>query len=223
VFNTANFNIPELIARLIAILIAFSVHEFSHGLASYVLGDPTTKTDGRLSLNPIRHIDPIGFFCLLILHIGWAKPVQVNPRYYDNPKWGMAITALAGPTSNFIMAAVAIFIYFPLYAFLGSSSSMQFVTLLFIEFFSINISLMIFNMIPVPPLDGSKVFFAFMPDEMYFNMISSTPISSIIFAMILFTGVASRIIGPVEDFFINGLFGLAQMFYGFIFGLMGAF
>ncbi|MDR2899076.1 MAG: site-2 protease family protein [Clostridiales bacterium] len=219
-FNASSFNVTELIARLIAIIIAFSVHEFSHGLASYILGDPTAKTDGRLSLNPMRHIDPVGFICLLVLRIGWAKPVNVDPRYYDNPKWGMAITALAGPASNFLMAAAAIFIFFPISVFFGDSPSMQFPNLLFVEFLGINISLMIFNMIPIPPLDGSKVFFAVFPDNMYFNMISTTNISNIIFVVILFTGVASRIIGPVQSFFINGLFGLAELFYGLIFNVV---
>ena len=99
--------IPTLVYTVPAVLIAISLHEFAHGWASWKLGDPTPRATGRLSLNPLRHLDPIGTLCLLVFHFGWAKPVPVDMRYFKNPKAGMAVTALAGPVSNFLLALLA--------------------------------------------------------------------------------------------------------------------
>jgi Zn-dependent protease len=144
------------IPALVAILIAITVHEFSHAWMAHYLGDPTAKLEGRLSLNPLVHIDPLGFLMLIFVHFGWAKPVPYNPHYLKNPRSGSLLIALAGPISNFILALV---FSIPL-KYISPDS-------IFIDFFLlsvyINLGLMIFNLIPIPPLDGSKILAFFIP------------------------------------------------------------
>lgn len=151
-----------------AALIAIILHEISHGLVSSWLGDPTPKRQGRLSLNPLKHLDPIGTLCLIIFHVGWAKPVVVNPEYYKNKKRGMALVALAGPVTNFILAIVSIIIISLITAF--ATTETTFINIIF-NFFTylaiINLGLGIFNLIPIPPLDGSRIIGAFLSDAAY--------------------------------------------------------
>ena len=172
-FNIQSFS--ELIFRLIAVILALTFHEFSHGLAAYLMGDDTARSQGRLTLNPLKHIDIFGCIMLLLVGFGWAKPVGVNPMRFKNPKAGMAITALAGPVSNFILA----FIFYVLALVVqinatGANGQIGQTAIAVITFFSVcismNIGLGIFNMIPVPPLDGSRVVTAFLPDRMYFGI-----------------------------------------------------
>ena len=146
-----------LIYRAIGILIGMVTHEWAHGFISYKLGDPTPKSDGRLSLNPLRHLDPIGVAMLLICGFGWAKPVQVNYNYYDNPKKGMALTAVAGPVMNILVAIITLFLY--KHILVGST--------LLMTIASINVSLAVFNLIPIPPLDGSKILAVILPEDLY--------------------------------------------------------
>jgi Zn-dependent protease len=146
---------------LAAILLAIIIHEMCHGFAAYALGDPTAKEMGRLSLNPLRHIDPIGALMMLIAGFGWAKPVQVDARNFHNPKRDMALTALAGPVSNFIFAFLAVG------CFHFAKTQLFFNFLLYCTI--LNIGLGMFNLIPIPPLDGSKVLGAFLPNRLYFR------------------------------------------------------
>ncbi len=172
-------DIIYLILSAFAVLITLTVHEYFHGYAAYKLGDKTAEKMGRLSLNPIRHIDPIGALCMIFFHFGWAKPVPVNTRYFKNPKRDFAIVALAGPLSNFALAFVSAFIYILIYALVGDavfSSAFLFSivenTLNFLMIFHlVNIGIGIFNMIPVPPLDGSRVLGAFLPYRAYNKML----------------------------------------------------
>ena len=164
-----------------AVLIALSVHEYAHGLAAYLLGDPTAKNQGRLSVNPLSHLDPIGTLCLLFLKFGWAKPVPVDPRYFKNPRKGMAITALCGPLANLILAFLGAFIYLAVLslfeAILIDVAVSQLVFLLmkyfltFLFYFHfINLTLALFNCLPLPPLDGSRFLYVFLPDRAYFKV-----------------------------------------------------
>ena len=146
-----SFNIMQVIYTLPALLIALTFHEFSHGLAAYYLGDNTAKVRGRLTLNPIKHIDPIGLFTLLVFKFGWAKPVPFNPLNFKNRKWGTLIVALAGPFSNFILA----FLSFMLLLLINPVNPLFFIFLN--SLFLYNLILCVFNLIPVPPLDGSKI------------------------------------------------------------------
>ena len=162
----------------LASLIALTVHEFSHGLVAYRLGDPTAHAMGRLTLNPIRHIDPVGALCMIVFRFGWARPVPIDPRYFKNPKRDFALCARAGPVSNLIFAIFTGFLYsLLLFLFSGIEFTSAFafelcknlLNFLFI-FHYVNLGLTVFNLIPVPPLDGSRILNVILPDRIYFRI-----------------------------------------------------
>ncbi len=171
-------NILYYVLSAIAVLIVLTIHEYSHAYAAYKLGDNTAKSFGRLTLNPIKHIDPFGALCMLLFHFGWAKPVPINARNFKNPKRGFAITALAGPLSNLITAFISAFLYLLTYALLRDVNfSSEFTlnlaqnTLDFIYVFHIiNVGIAIFNLLPVPPLDGSRILTVVLPPRIYFGI-----------------------------------------------------
>ena len=151
-------NVTELLYVVPAALAAIIGHEFAHGYVSYKMGDPTPKRDGRLSLNPLKHLDPLGTLCLILFHFGWAKPVQINMAYYENKRKGVLLTALAGPAMNFIMALIAYLITGVIVKMTGGLiPTPVFIFAQWLEYFAaMNIGLGVFNLIPIPPLDGSK-------------------------------------------------------------------
>ena len=162
----------------LAALIALTAHEYCHGYAAYRLGDPTAKSLGRLTLNPIRHLDPIGALCMILFHFGWAKPVPINPRYFKNPKKGFAIVALAGPAINLILSFLSAGAYLLLWALvkdvaftseLGFNVAKNGLLFLFI-FHSLNLGFALFNLIPIPPLDGSRLLSVILPPKQYFGL-----------------------------------------------------
>lgn len=161
-------NVTDFLLTLIALIVALTFHEFAHGYVSWLQGDPTPKREGRLSLNPVVHLDPLGTVFMVIMLISgvgfaWAKPVMVNPRAYKNWRLGMILTAAAGPAMNLVLATVSVFTLLLLIQS-GSKTSwlIQFTTLLYY----INSMLMAFNLIPIPPLDGSKVFGLMLPERL---------------------------------------------------------
>lgn len=165
--------LESTLTRVLAVLLCLTVHETCHGLAAYALGDPTARDRHRLSLNPFRHIDWLGLAMMLAVGFGWAKPVPVDPRYFKKPKQGMALTALAGPASNLLLALLAVFLSREIYA-RGTWMPMEARIFLF-EFLlytlaPLSIGLGLFNLLPIPPLDGSKVLGAFLPDRAYFGL-----------------------------------------------------
>lgn len=150
-----------------AALIAIICHELTHGLFSHMLGDPTPKEQGRLSLNPAKHLDLFGTLCLIFFGFGWAKPVRVDPRYYKNPKWGMALVALGGPLANFIVALISGLIVTLIQYYAPYTQIYEILFTFFLYVMIINIGLGVFNLIPIPPLDGSKIIGAILPDTAY--------------------------------------------------------
>ena len=161
----------------IAALIALTVHEYCHGYAAYRLGDDTAKNFGRLTLNPLKHIDPYGAICMVLFHIGWAKPVPINARNFKNPKKDFAITAAAGPASNLILGFLSALLYLLVFALVKDMTFVSknftyhlinnLLTFIFV-FHSVNVGLGLFNLLPIPPFDGSRLLNVFLPPKTYF-------------------------------------------------------
>lgn len=172
----SSYSISELVLVAFAVLVTLTVHEYAHGYMAYKLGDNTAKARGRLTLNPIQHIDPVGALCMLFFGFGWAKPVPINPRNFKNYKRGFALTALAGPVSNFILAFLSAGVYLLIFALVKDTAFESdfayklIVNLLkfFSVFHSVNVGIALFNLIPIPPLDGSRILNVILPPKTYF-------------------------------------------------------
>ena len=161
----------DAVLRVAAVLLCLTVHETCHGLAAYALGDPTAKSMHRLSLNPLHHIDWFGLLMMFAAGFGWAKPVPVDPRYFKKPKEGMALTALAGPVSNFLLALLLMFISKMIYLYAPYSAALDVLfTFCLYTAAPLSIGLGLFNLIPIPPLDGSKVIAVLLPDHTYVKL-----------------------------------------------------
>lgn len=156
------------LVRAVAMLLIIPVHEAAHAFVSYKLGDPTAKNYGRLTLNPLAHFDPFGALAMILAGIGWAKPVPTDVRRFRHPKRDMAISAAAGPVSNLLMAYLGMILYKLAYYRMPVNSG-QLVMLFLSIFISLNISLAVFNLLPIPPFDGSRIFLAFLPTRLYFK------------------------------------------------------
>lgn len=160
----------EMLGRVLAVLLCLTVHETCHGLAALALGDPTAKRMRRLSFNPLHHIDWLGLAAMLVCGFGWAKPVPVDMRYFKNPKAGMALTALAGPVSNLLLALVALLAASVTARLAPVSAFTLWLFYFLIDLAILSIGLGLFNLIPIPPLDGSKVLFSFLPERAYYTL-----------------------------------------------------
>ena len=190
----------QLVIFLPSIIIALTVHEFSHAWVAYKLGDPTAKAEGRLTFNPLAHLDPLGTIMLILFRFGWGKPVPINEYNFKNPVVGTALTSIAGPTSNLLLALLttAIFhIFTPTNIFLNA---------FLLYFILINIVLMIFNLLPIPPLDGHKVVRALLPKNLRYGWESLENYSPYILIVTLFiivyTGALSKIMYTILELFI---------------------
>lgn len=212
------FNIQSILLSAIGVILAMTVHELAHGLVSYWMGDPTAKMEGRLSLNPFKHIDWIGLICLLFCGFGWAKPVPVDARYYKDAKTGIIWTSFAGPVANFLLSFICVFLFYALYKFtpyfmLTSVGSFIASALTYTGLISTGFG--IFNLIPIPPLDGSKVFLSFLPDDKYYRIINGTPWMNILFIALIFSGALNYPLGMVRSQIIQFFEMVAKMILRF--------
>ncbi len=203
----------SIVIRLIAVVLSMSIHELAHALVSYHFGDPTAKDKGRLSLNPFAHIDWIGLACLLIFGFGWAKPVPVDPSYYKNKKTGLIWTAFAGPMANFILAFVLIIIYYGLLRIMPNTDVANFILDAIAGTAVLSTGFGVFNLIPIPPLDGSKVLLAFLPDETYYRVIQGSPVVFALFFALIYLGVFNSVITTIQYGIINAFSSVAYLIF----------
>lgn len=201
----------EIFTGVTAALLCICLHELSHGLVAYKLGDDTARQRGRLTLNPIKHLDLMGLFMMLVFHVGWAKPVPVNPNYFKNPKRGMALVALAGPVMNLFICVLGLLLYGMLLYPLSGSAVGEYVLDFLILMSSMSVGLAVFNLLPLPPLDGSKVLFSFIPDEWYYKLMHYERYGSIIIFILFATGAVNRPVSAAVDAVFSMLVYFAQL------------
>ena len=158
------------LARVLAALTVIPFHEAGHALAAWLLGDPTAKREGRISLNPFRHFDLVGTLCMIFVGVGWAKPVSTDPRNFKNPKWGMALTALAGPAANLLLAYLGMVAWKILYYWAPTTMITIFAARFLQYLVMMDVGLAVFNLIPIPPLDGSRILLVALPQRAYFGL-----------------------------------------------------
>ena len=202
--------IIDMLTMLPGILIALTFHEFAHGLAAYAMGDDTAKNAGRLSLDPMKHIDPIGFIMLFIMRFGWAKPVPINENNFKHERLGLFFVSIAGITMNLILALIFQLILFftadivQLSAYVDAMRGIVW----------INIMLAAFNLLPIPPLDGSKIIYTFLPRNLRFTFYKYESYGSIILIILLLTGGISLLLNPVISALISFLNSIILLFRG---------
>lgn len=206
------YTILMYVLRIPIVLISLSIHEFSHALTAYKLGDPTAKSMGRLTLNPLRHIDPIGLIMMIVIGFGYARPVPVSSRYFKKPRRDMALTAAAGPISNIILSLLALVIFnFVAMITPQTEGGVGYnvwigAMLFFVVMAQLNLFLALFNLIPVPPLDGSRIAFMFLPAKWYFGLMKYERYIMIGFMVIVL--VLHRVFG------ISIIYGVSRFFLG---------
>jgi len=204
----------SFLLSLPVILFSLSFHEFAHAFASHKLGDNTARNFGRLTLNPAKHLHPMGTLCMLLFGFGWAKPVPVNARNFDNPRKGMALTSLAGPVSNLLLAFVALFAEMLWTAFVLPLTFNGSEIVYYLAFFFgvlldtmhwMNLYLALFNLLPIPPLDGSRLLLVILPDKVYFGIMKYEQITYILVIVLLATGILTGALSTVSGWISLGM------------------
>ena len=200
------YQVVQYLLRALVVLIAIPFHESAHALVSHWLGDDTALRAGRLSLNPLRHFDPWGALCMLVGGVGWARPVRIDARNYKNPKVGMAISAAAGPISNFLLAWVSMILY---RLVLRADASWLMLPQMFLYYMIVmNLSLAAFNLIPVPPFDGSRIALLFLPQRLYFKVMRYEHQIMIAVLLLALTGLLNIPLSVVVNFLWDRLVNL---------------
>ncbi len=195
------------------VLMAITFHEYAHGYVAYKLGDPTARNLGRLSLNPMKHLDLFGALSFLILGIGWANPVPINTRYFKKPKKGMAIVALAGPAMNLILGVTAISIYCLCFKFIPSVAQNPVLELFFTQLAFLNFYFAFFNLLPIPPFDGSRIAFVILPDRLYFKVMRHERVIMLVtlIAIILLTRYGWNPFYNLSEYLLYGIVRLYNL------------
>ncbi len=214
--NLGTFNIVTTLLTLPGVILAMSFHEFAHAFAAVKLGDNTPRNQGRLTLDPLKHIDPVGIFLLIFAHIGWGKPVQINSNNFSKVSKGKgeAIVALAGPLMNFFLAFILLIIFYALIVFVPNTGIMNslkaldvmsiVVTMIYYAIV-VNIGLGVFNLIPIPPLDGSKIFLRLLPYKAQRWISDHMEIISMIFLVLFISGLLRYITTPIISIIMEGM------------------
>ena len=199
-----------VLSRAFVVFCCLPIHELAHGYVAYKLGDNTAKNQGRLTFNPVAHLNPLGTIMIFLFGIGYANPVPVNPRNFKNQKSGMALVAFAGPLSNFLMASICGFFYVLTFK-LRMPMPIQY---FFYFAASVNITLAVFNLIPVPPLDGSKIIAMFLPDRVYYKYMQYERYVMLAVMLLLFLGVFDRPIAFLSDVMMKLVLFLPRLIFG---------
>lgn len=206
--------VAEILAVLLIIFLILPFHEWAHAFTASLLGDKAVKYRGRLSLNPLSHIDPAGALCMLLFGFGWAKPVPIDSRNFKNAKIGMAVTAIMGPVANLVAAFAGLLVYNLLFFFATGfliTDIGRFVTVFLSYYVSCNVGLAVFNLIPIPPLDGSKVLFLFLPDKAVNYCYRYQQIFFIALFALLYLGVLDGLLGWATNGLYSGISNLAAL------------
>ncbi len=185
----------NFLAQLPAILFAISVHEFGHGFVAHLLGDDTAKKSGRLTLDPLKHIDLVGFLVMMVAHFGWAKPVPINPDKFKNKRIGMFLVSIAGPMCNILLAIVSIY----LFDFQRKFIHMYALETMIRHLYGFNIMFAVFNLLPIPPLDGSKIVLSILPETLNHYYWKYENVGSIILLLLIMTDKVSLVLEPMYN------------------------
>ena len=212
--------IVQIIAILIVIFLVLPFHEWAHAITAYLLGDKNIMYRGRLTLNPMSHVDPFGALCLLLFNFGWAKPVPIDTRNFKKPRLYMAICALMGPVANIIAGIFGGFIFMAVLKFCPESffaTDFGSYLIVFFEYYiQVNVTLAIFNLIPIPPLDGSKILFAFLPESIVDTIYRYSQYFFILIFILLWTGLLDVPLNFLSNGLLNFIYWLTALPFGFV-------
>ena len=207
--------LTNILMRILPALLCITLHEIGHGYAALWMGDTTARDQGRLSLNPIHHIDPMGLVMMVVFRFGWAKPVPIHMYRFRNPKRGMALTALAGPVTSILLSAVMMLLYGFLYPLEKSPAGTFILTIVGTTAY-LSLSLGVFNLLPVPPLDGSKVLFSLLSDKAYDKLMHYERYGMLLLFALLSSGILTDPLSTVTEWLFDRLFVLTEWSYGLV-------
>lgn len=204
-----------ILSGCFVVFVCTPIHELAHGWVAYKLGDNTAKNQGRLTFNPIAHIDPIGMAMILLFGFGYAKAVPVDMRNFKNPKRDMALVGVAGPAANIVMSFIFGFFFVAADRLLPFNNAVQLLEYFFYFAASINVTLAVFNLLPIPPLDGSKILAGFLPDKAYWKYMQYERYAMILIIVLLFTGVLDKVLYFLETVFMNIILIIPNLIFGY--------